>query len=71
MCRTFMEATILIPNGGCGRRKFARAWAASLGEQVDALVTWPGIVIVLGGAIGETNVIVEGSLGENSVKTRQ
>src|SRR5580704_3241462 len=58
MCKTFMEATILILN--------------SRGlEEIDTLLARPSVVVVFGRAVGETNVIIEDSLREESIHTRQ
>ena len=58
MCKTFMEATILILNSG------------GL-EEIDTFFAGPSVVIIFGGAIGQTDGFVEGLLGEDAVDTGQ
>ena len=58
MCKTFMEATILILNSG------------GL-EEIDTLFAGPSVVIIFGGAIGQADGFVEGLLGEDAVDTGQ
>lgn len=58
MCKTFMEATILILNSG------------GL-EEIDTLFARPSVVIIFGGTIGQADALVECLLGEDAVDAGQ
>lgn len=40
-------------------------------EEIDTLFAGPSVVIIFGGAVGQTDGFVEGTLGEDAVDARQ